>query len=78
MAKPEILEEHPINMVELKEELGAIKKRDKELGVISNKTEEYLNQFVTIPLKLSSTREYIFRQEWEIILVKGILSISLS
>jgi len=38
----EILEEKPINTAQLKEELEKIKKRDKELGVRSTKTEEYL------------------------------------
>ena len=34
MAKPEIIEETPINMVQLKEEIGLIRKRDKELGIL--------------------------------------------
>ena len=51
MAKPEILQEKPLNLVELKERLEEIKKRDKELGYRSTKTEEYLNQFVTLPAK---------------------------
>ncbi|MBW2996039.1 hypothetical protein KY332_01930 [Candidatus Woesearchaeota archaeon] len=57
MAKPEILEEHPINMVQLKAELDAIKKRDKELGIISNKTEEYLNHFVSLSPKQAEELE---------------------
>ncbi len=57
MTKPEILKEHAINMVQLKEELEAIKKRDKELGPISNKTEEYLQQFVTISPKQAQELE---------------------
>lgn len=51
MAKPEILKEQPINLVEMKEDLEAIKKRDKELGFRSAKTEEYLKQFVTLSPK---------------------------
>ena len=51
MAKPELLSQKPINMVELKEELEAIKKRDKELGFRSNKTAEYLGQFVILSPK---------------------------
>ena len=57
MTKPEILSEQPINMVELKEELEAIKKRDKELGIISTKTEEYLNQFVSLSSKQAKELE---------------------
>ena len=48
MPRPEIIKEEPITMVELKEELTKIKDRDKELGFSSNKTEEYLNQFVSL------------------------------
>ena len=51
MTKPEILSEQPISMVDLKQELEKIKQRDKELGIISNKTQEYLNQFVTLDSK---------------------------
>lgn len=45
MAVPNIVEEKPITMVELKEELTKIKKRDKELNFRSNKTLEYLSVF---------------------------------
>jgi DNA-directed RNA polymerase subunit F len=51
MAKPEILSEQPISMIELKQELEKIKQRDKELGTISNKTQEYLGQFTTLEPK---------------------------
>ena len=51
MVKPELIEEKPITIVELKQELTAIKKRDKELGFRSNKTEEYLSQFVELDTK---------------------------
>lgn len=51
MAKPEVISEQPISMVDLKQELAKIKERDKELGIISNKTEEYLNQFVSLDAK---------------------------
>ena len=44
----EIMSETPINMAQLKEELAKIKKRDKELNFRATKTEEYLNQFVTL------------------------------
>jgi len=42
------MSETPINMAQLKEELAKIKKRDKELNFRATKTEEYLNQFVTL------------------------------
>jgi DNA-directed RNA polymerase subunit F len=51
MVKPEILDEQPINMAQLKQEIETIKKRDKELSFRSNKTDEYLKQFVTLPSK---------------------------
>ena len=51
MAKPEILKEEPISMIDLKQELIKIKERDKELGAISNKTEDYLNQLVSLEPK---------------------------
>jgi len=51
MVKLEIINENPISMIEVKTELEALKKRDKELNFRSNKTEEYLNQFVEYPAK---------------------------
>ena len=51
MVKPVIIEETPISMVKLKDELKCIKERDKELGEAANKTEEYLNQFVSLETK---------------------------
>ncbi|MGM5482967.1 MAG: hypothetical protein ACQESF_05875 [Nanobdellota archaeon] len=47
-SKPEIIEEKPIPMFELKSDLGKIKKRDDELNFRSQKTEEYLNVFVKL------------------------------
>ena len=40
-----ILNEEPMSMAELKEELDKIKKRDKELNFRANRTEEYLQHF---------------------------------
>jgi DNA-directed RNA polymerase subunit F len=58
MAKPEILSEEPISMVDLKQELVKIKERDKELGAVSTKTEGYLNQFVSLePKKAQELKE---------------------
>ncbi|MDD5086292.1 MAG: hypothetical protein PHV16_00925 [Candidatus Nanoarchaeia archaeon] len=48
MVNPEILSEQPITMVELKEEIEKIKKRDKELNFRVGKTEEYLSHFKTL------------------------------
>jgi len=45
---PKIMSEEPINIVELREELNKIKKRDKELGFRTNKAIDYLNDFVTL------------------------------
>ena len=39
MAKPEILQEEPISMVDLKQELVKIKERDKELRQADMKTQ---------------------------------------
>ena len=44
MTATEIISEKPISIYELKEELGKIKKRDKELNFRAARTEEYLNQ----------------------------------
>ena len=45
---PKIQEEMPISVYDLKKELKSIKKRDTELSIRSNKTEEYINQFVVL------------------------------
>lgn len=51
MTKPELIKETPITIVELKEHLKTIKKRDEELNFRAGKTEDYLNNFVTIKPK---------------------------
>jgi DNA-directed RNA polymerase subunit F len=51
MARPEVLNEKPIPLFEIKSELESIKKRDKTLNFRSEKTDEYLNQFLDIPEK---------------------------
>jgi DNA-directed RNA polymerase subunit F len=48
MTKPGIIEEKPITMAELKDELKKIKKRDEELNFRAEKTQEYLDIFVTL------------------------------
>ena len=44
MTKPEIIEEVPITMNELAEEITKIKNRDKELNFRAGKTEDYIQQ----------------------------------
>lgn len=51
MTKPQIIEEKPMPMIEVKAALNKIKKRDGELSFRGNKTEEYLGQFVTVTKK---------------------------
>lgn len=46
MPNIQILGETPLSMAEMKEELDKIKKRDKELNFRSQRTDEYLQQFV--------------------------------
>jgi DNA-directed RNA polymerase subunit F len=53
MANPNILEETPMSMAEMKNELSKIKKRDKELNFRSNKTDEYLKQFTLVDSKVA-------------------------
>ena len=48
MGNPKIIEETPISMAEMKNELSKIKKRDSELNYRSNKTEDYLKQFTLV------------------------------
>jgi DNA-directed RNA polymerase subunit F len=46
--KSEILNEIPVGMAQLKEELERVKKRDKELNFRATKAEDYLNQVVSM------------------------------
>jgi DNA-directed RNA polymerase subunit F len=46
MSTPNILKETPMCMAEVKAEIDKIKKRDKELSFRTNRTDEYLQQFV--------------------------------
>lgn len=48
---PKILEEKPISIYDLKKELKKISKRDTELSIRANKTDEYINQFATLKEK---------------------------
>jgi len=58
MTTMKILSEKPVSMAELKNELENIKKRDKELNFRANKTEDYLNQFVSVK-KVDDVNELI-------------------
>lgn len=53
MGKFEILEEEGLSMSEIKTELLAIKKRDKELNYRANSCLDYLNHFETLDKKKS-------------------------
>jgi DNA-directed RNA polymerase subunit F len=53
MSNLEIIEEEPLTMVDVKEELIKIEKREKELTVRASKANEYLTKFVKIDKKTS-------------------------
>ncbi|MBT4445642.1 hypothetical protein HOA92_00365 [archaeon] len=46
MVNPEILEETPLCLIDVKVAMSKIEKRDTELGLLSQKTKEYLDAFV--------------------------------
>ena len=48
MVHPLVIEEKPVSLVEAKEILSDIEKRDKELNYLSNRTKEYLDAFVVL------------------------------
>jgi DNA-directed RNA polymerase subunit F len=48
MSKLEVFSETPISGSELMQELARIKKRDKELSFRGTKTEEYVQQFISL------------------------------
>ncbi len=45
MGNLELIDEQPLTMVEVNEELDKIEKRDKELTIRAKKAKEYLNKF---------------------------------
>lgn len=51
MSKPQIISESPVSMVEVKEEIKRIKKRDAEPSFRVTKVDEYLSSFVTLSSK---------------------------
>ncbi|HII29900.1 TPA: hypothetical protein HA317_02450 [Candidatus Woesearchaeota archaeon] len=48
MTQPMVINDEPITMVELREELARIEKRDKEPSFRVGRTTEYLNAFVQL------------------------------
>jgi len=48
MSDMQIVSETPMNMYQLKKELEKIRKRDNELNFRANRTEEYLQQVLTL------------------------------
>ena len=48
MTNPQFIEEKPLSLVDVKEVLKGIEKRDEELGYLSNKAKEYLDTFITL------------------------------
>lgn len=53
MGELELQEEQALTMVDVKEELEKIEKRDKELTARAIKTKEYLNKFIKLDKKKS-------------------------
>ena len=51
MTKPEVLEKRPVSITEVKDMLKAIHKRDEELSFRGGKTEEYVNDIVSLTPK---------------------------
>ena len=48
MTNPQFIEEKALSLVDVKEILQEIEKRDTELGYLSNRAKEYLDAFVTL------------------------------
>ena len=51
MADPQFVEEKSLSLVEVKSILAKIEKRDEKLNFLSNKTKEYLENFVKLSEK---------------------------
>jgi DNA-directed RNA polymerase subunit F len=51
MGGPEIVEKSPMNLVQVREELAKIRKRDGDLDIRGNKTEEHAKAFSTLSKK---------------------------
>ena len=55
MSQPEILEQRPITIAEVKDTLKKIQKRDEELTFRGGKTQDYVNEVPTI--SMTKTKE---------------------
>ncbi len=51
MTNPQFIEEKPLSLIDAKQVLAGISKRDEELNYLSNKAKEYLSNFATLPVK---------------------------
>ncbi|MBT4539794.1 hypothetical protein HOI26_04330 [Candidatus Woesearchaeota archaeon] len=51
MVNPQFIEEQPVTLVDVQVLLNEMQKRDEELNYLSNKTKEFVDNFVTIPLE---------------------------
>lgn len=51
MGGPEVVEKSPMNLAEVREELAEIRKRDGDLDIRGNKTEEYAKAFSSLSKK---------------------------
>ena len=51
MPNPQLIEEKPVTLVDLRADLEKIEKRDKELNYRSNKAKEYIHNFVDLSME---------------------------
>ena len=65
MANPQFIEQKSLSLVDVKEKIEIIEKRDKELNYLSNKAKEYLETFVKLDSKQKEelTKKYAFENE---------------
>ena len=60
MVKPQLVQEYPLTLAEVKAELDKVKARDSQLSFRAGKCEEYINDFATIsPHKAAGLRKKI-------------------
>ncbi len=55
MVNPEIIQEEPLCLIDVKGAMKNIEKRDTELGLLSQKTKEYIDAFVERSAKDAKT-----------------------
>ena len=51
MVSPQIIKEESLSLIDVKDAVKSIEKRDTELGFLSQKTKEYLDSFVNLTKK---------------------------